>query len=68
LDAFDTIKHEDSSIFITNESDDSDKSDKASVRLYVINPNQQESVIADYGPGKVLWKFIGHKLGPGNSI
>ena len=65
MDASDANTEEDNSTFITNEAN---RPDKASVQLYVINPNQQESVIADFGSEKVLWKFIGRELGPGNSI
>ncbi|CAB5381591.1 unnamed protein product [Rhizophagus irregularis] len=42
-----------------------DTPDKACIQLYVINPNQQESVIADFGSEQVLWKLIGQKLGSG---
>lgn len=45
-----------------------DTPDKACIQLYVINPNQQESVIADFGSEQVLWKLIGQKLGSGNAI
>ncbi|CAG8512504.1 11313_t:CDS:10 [Funneliformis caledonium] len=40
------------------------------VQLYVINPNQQESVIADFGceqVKQVSWKFMGHELKPDNT-
>lgn len=45
-----------------------DKADKACIQLYIINPNQQESVITDFDSEQILWKLIGHKLGPGNAI
>jgi hypothetical protein len=44
------------------------KASKASVHLYAINPNQQKSVIADFGTGQVSLNLIGYELGPGNSM
>ncbi|CAI2181887.1 15034_t:CDS:10, partial [Funneliformis geosporum] len=40
------------------------------VQLYAINPNKQESIIADFGceqDKQVSWKFMGHKLMPDNT-
>jgi hypothetical protein len=56
---------------IINHSFDSlDVIDKVVVDLYIINPIQQETVIADIADSEyrqVLWKLIGHELGSGNS-
>ena len=48
---------------------------KVDITLYAINPNQQESVIADITNitdsdkcKQVLWKLVGDELRPGNKI